>query len=88
MFDRGLRKEVMKAEKAEKAKILSSVVKSNRMVGQKPCEPITGKILVPNMAEMSRKHIDELKKLRVSKIAGYWDNVLTVSISLNDGQTC
>ncbi len=70
MFDRGLRKGVMKAEyKKENAKILSSVVKSNRMVGQKPYEPITGKILFPNMAEMSRKSIDEVKKLRVSKIA-------------------
>ena len=51
MFDRGLRKE---------AKIiLRSVVKSYHMVAQNPYEPITGKILFPNMAEMSRKSIDE-----------------------------
>ena len=79
----------MKAKKkAEKAKILDSIVKSNHMVLEKPYEPITGKILFPDMADLSKKSIDDLKKLRVSTIAGYWDNVLTVSISLNDGQTC
>jgi hypothetical protein len=75
-------------KKAEKAKILGSIVKSNHMVLEKPYEPITGKILFPDMADLSKKSIDDLKKLRVSTIAGYWDNVLTVSISLNDGQTC
>jgi hypothetical protein len=40
------------------------------------------------MALISKKSIDELKKLRVSKIAGYWANLVTVSITLNDGQTC
>jgi hypothetical protein len=40
------------------------------------------------MVVVSKKSIDELKKLRVSKIAGHWSNLVTVSITLNDGQTC
>ncbi len=75
-------------EKAEMTKILSSVVKSNRMVLHRPCEGIRGRILFPKMEEMSRKSIYEVKKLRVSKIAGFWDHLVTFSITLNDGQTC
>ena len=40
------------------------------------------------MAVMAKKDIEELRKLRVSKIAGHWDNLVTVSITLNDGSTC
>jgi len=40
------------------------------------------------MAVMAKKDIEELRKLRVSKIAGWWGNLRTVSITLNDGSTC
>jgi hypothetical protein len=40
------------------------------------------------MAVMAKKDIEELRKLRVSKIAGFWANLVTVSITLNDGSTC
>ncbi len=59
-----------KAEK-EKKKIFDSIQKSKHIVSQKPYEAITGKILFPDMSAISKKSIDEVKNLRVSKIAGY-----------------
>jgi hypothetical protein len=40
------------------------------------------------MLALGKKEIEELRKLRVSKIAGHWYNLVTVSITLNDGSTC
>jgi hypothetical protein len=62
-----------KAEKAEKEKkkIFDSIQKSKHIVSQKPVETITGKILFPDMLAISKKSIDEVKNLRVSKIAGH-----------------
>lgn len=72
----------------KKAKILGSIVKSNHLVGLKPANSITGRILIPDMAAMAKKTCEELKKMRVSKIGGYWDHVRTIQMTLNDGSTC
>ena len=37
---------------------------------------------------MENKTSEELKKMRVSKIGGYWDHVRTIQMTLNDGSTC
>ncbi len=82
MFDEIPKKEAIKAkkkaekEKAEKAekekkKIFDSIQKSKHIVSQKPVETITGKILFPDMPAISKKSIDEVKNLRVSKISGH-----------------
>ena len=81
MFDEIHKKEIIKAKKKaekkaekaekEKKKIFDSIQKSKHIVSQKPVETITGKILFPDMLAISKKSIDEVKNLRVSKIAGY-----------------
>jgi hypothetical protein len=78
LFDGSPKMEVIKAEKKEKAKILNSVVKSNHMVLQKPVDQIKGKIMFPDMVTMTNKTNLELKKIRVSKIGGFWDHVVTI----------
>jgi hypothetical protein len=40
------------------------------------------------MAAMENKTSEELKKLRVSKIGGAWNNIAAIQMTLNDGSTC
>ncbi len=40
------------------------------------------------MSIMSKKTNEELKKLRVSKIGGHWSQLVSFSMTLNDGSTC
>ena len=39
------------------------------------------------MAAVAKKTVEELKKLRVSKIGGWWNALVTISMTLNDGST-
>ena len=47
-------------EKARVLRIIGSVVRSKQMIGQKPCEPVTGKIVCPDMKVMATKTFQEL----------------------------
>ncbi len=40
------------------------------------------------MAAMTNKTSEELKKMRVSKIGGFCDYLITIQMTLNDGLTC
>ena len=44
--------------------------------------------MFPDLAIMANKTSEELKKMRVSKIGGYWDHLYTIQMTLNDGSTC
>ena len=59
----------------EKRKILGSIVKSQLMVAKFPLEPINHKTVFPDMEVLAKKTTEELKKLRVFKIGGHWENV-------------
>jgi hypothetical protein len=39
------------------------------------------------MAAIANKTTGELKKMRVSKIEGFWNQLLTIKMTLNDGST-
>ena len=43
------------------------------MVGEKPYEPITGKIAFPDMAIVAAKTVEELKNLHITKIESFFD---------------
>jgi len=43
------------------------------MVGEKPAEPITGKIAFPDMAIVAAKTVEELKNLHFTKIKSFFD---------------
>jgi hypothetical protein len=57
------------------------------MVVQKPFEPIIGRILFPDIATIADRTSEELKKMRVSKIGGRPNFLVTIQMTLSDGSS-
>ncbi len=51
--------------------MIESMVKSKQMIGKTPYEPLTGKIVFPDLKQLENKTIQELEQLRITKISTY-----------------
>ena len=58
------------------------------MIGKTPFEPVTGKIVFPDINQLENKTLEELKQLRITKVSTYHANFVTCAFTLSDGQSC
>ena len=58
------------------------------MIGKTLYEPVTGKIVFPDIKQLEKKTLEELKQLRITKISTYNAAFVTCGFTLSDGQSC
>jgi hypothetical protein len=68
--------------------MLNSLVKSKQLLGEKPIDPHSGKIVFPGIEIFAKKSFEELKNLKITKIEAHIDNIHTFGMTLSDGLSC
>ncbi len=58
------------------------------MLGVKPAQPVTGKIVCPSISTLNKMTVQELRKLRITTIEAFFPNIATLGLTYNDGTTC
>ena len=69
-----------------KDRMIDSIVKSNRSLAT--AQPVTGKVIFPDMALIRTMTLDQLTKLTITKVQWYQDYCHILGFTMSDGQTC
>ena len=72
---------------AVKYMMLKSISKSQRIIGINAVNNVKTTVCIPNMLELGNKSAEELKNLVITKVNWKWF-IRTLSLTLNDSQTC